>query len=215
VSEMRVGGSVRLKGPITFDRIDIGGSLHVDGDLTVNEELDVGGTVKVKGRIKARRVDIGGSLVVDGEVEIEELDVGGSARLEGGYIRDLDLAGTLKTGILRVERASLAGKIEGTIIGKEVVIEKKTKVKGRIIAEKLIVKKDSEIEHAVAVEAKIDRDVDIDVLECIRCEVGKKSWVGRLRYVEEYKAHNADIDKIEKITQLETNIENINSKPQT
>ncbi|NPA98067.1 MAG: hypothetical protein GXO43_01685 [Crenarchaeota archaeon] len=206
MSEMRVGGSVRLKGPITFDRIGIGGSLHVDGDLTVNEELDVGGKVRIRGRLKARRVDIGGSLTVDGEVEIEELDVGGSARLEGGYIRVLDLAGTLKTGTLRVEKASLAGKIEGTIIGKEVVIEKKTRVKGKIVAERLIVKKDSEIEHAVAVEAKIDRDVDIDMLECVRCVVGKKSWIGRLRYVEEYKAQDAEIDKIEKIEQLETNI---------
>ncbi len=43
MSELRVGGSVKLRGPVEFENIEIGGSLNVEGDLRVKGDFRLGG----------------------------------------------------------------------------------------------------------------------------------------------------------------------------
>ena len=197
MSEMRVGGAVSLAGPIEFENIDVGGSLKVKGDLTVRGNMKIGGSASIEGNLKAGRVKIGGSISVQGRIVAEELTIGGAGSVGEGVIGELLLGGSLKAGRLYVGKARISGRFTGVIIGKTVIVEKKSKVEGTVIAGNLVARRNSEIEEAYAVEAEVERGAEISKLHCVKCVLGKKSWIGLLRYKESYKDEGCDIDKIE------------------
>jgi len=197
LSEMRVGGAVSLAGPIEFENIDVGGSLKVKGDLTVRGSMKIGGSASIEGNLKAGRVKIGGSISVQGKIEAKELTIGGAGSVGEGVIGELLLGGSLKAGRLYVGKARISGKFTGVIVGKTVIVEKKSKVKGIIIAGNLVARRNSEIEEAYAVEAEVERGAEISKLHCVKCVLGKKSWIGLLRYKESYRDEGSDIDRVE------------------
>ena len=197
MSEMRVGGAVSLAGPIEFENIDVGGSLRVKGDLTVKGNMKIGGSASIDGNLKAGKVKIGGSIIVQGRIEAGELAIGGAGSVGEGVIGELLLGGSLKAGRLYVGRARISGRFTGVIVGKTVIVEKKSKVKGTVIAGNLVARRNSEIEEAYAVEAEVERGAEISKLHCVKCVLGRKSWIGLLRYKDSYKDEGCDIDKVE------------------
>ncbi len=197
MSEMKVGGSVHLKGNLEFKGIDIGGSLSVEGDLTVINELKAGGSVKIYGNLKADVVRLGGSLSVLGEVVAKEFQLSGSARIGKGVIKEINVGGSLKAEIVYAKDVRISGAFEGILVAKNVIVERKSKIRGSVISENLILKRRSEVDETYAIEAVIEREAEVSRLECIRCRLGKKSWVGLLRYRENFEDEGAEIDKFE------------------
>jgi cytoskeletal protein CcmA (bactofilin family) len=202
MSEMKVGGSVSLKGSLEFKGIDIGGSLSVDGDLTVREEFKAGGSVKISGDLNAGMIKLGGSLSVLGRVSAKELQLGGSARIGEGVIKELSVGGSLKADIVYAENARISGAFEGVLIAKNVIVERKSKIRGRVISENLLLKRKAEVDEAYAVEVVAEREAEVSRLECIRCRLGKKSWAGLLRYKENFEDEGAEIDKSERVEEI-------------
>ncbi|MEB3756219.1 MAG: hypothetical protein GSR79_05110 [Desulfurococcales archaeon] len=198
MSEMKVGGSVSLGGPIEFENIDVGGSLKVKGDLTVRGEFKIGGSANIEGSLKTRSGKIGGTIVVQGKLYASRFTIGGSGEIGEGVIGELIVGGSLKAGKLYVKEARISGNYTGVVIGKTIILEKKTKIKGTVIAEKLVAQKNSEIEEAYVIEAELERGVEVNKLHCVRCILGKKSWIGLLRYKDSYKDEGSEIDKAEK-----------------
>lgn len=202
LSELKVGGSVTLKGSIEFQNIDIGGSLKVDGDLNVKESISVSGSAKISGGMEAEKAEFNGSLDIKGSVKAKELIIRGSATIGDGIVQDLEVGGTLKANVVKANDAKISGSFKGIIIGKKVEIDKKSKVKGKIIAEDLIIKRNAEIDEAYAKNVFVEKNAEIDKLSCIRCEIRKDVWIGTLNYVESYEDEGGEIDKIEKVGKI-------------
>ncbi|MCE4615110.1 MAG: hypothetical protein F7B60_06255 [Desulfurococcales archaeon] len=199
MSEMKVGGSVSLGGPIEFENIDVGGSLKVKGDLTVRGEFKTGGSADIEGSLKTRSGKIGGTIVVQGKLNAREFTIGGSGKIGKGVIGELIVGGSLIAGRLYVGEARISGNYTGVIIGETVIVEKKTKIRGTVIAEKLVAKRNSEVEEAYVIEAELERGAEVNKLHCVKCILGKKSWVGLLRYKDSYEDEGSEIDGVEGI----------------
>ncbi|MCE4613159.1 MAG: polymer-forming cytoskeletal protein [Desulfurococcales archaeon] len=202
MSEMSVGGSVSLRGPVEFKSIDIGGSLKVEGDLLVSDDLRIGGSARIEGNLRAGRVKVGGSIRVSGRIEAGELTIGGSADFSEGIIGDLDVGGSISALEILVKNARIAGSARGLIIGDHVVVEKKSRIKGRIVARKLVVKREAEVEEAYAVEAMIEKKAEVDSLSCVACTLGNDAWIGLLRYKQSYEDRGANVEAIEKADEI-------------
>ena len=198
MSEMKVGGSVHLKGGLEFKGIDIGGSLSVEGNLIVKEELKAGGSVKSTGDLRAGVIRLGGSLSVLGEVIAKEFQLGGSARIGKGVMKEMSVEGSLKANMVYAENVRISGAFEGVLVAKNVIVERKSKVRGSIISENLVLKRRTEVDEAYAVEAVIEREAEVSRLECVKCRLGRKSWIGFLRYKEDFEDEGAEIDRSEK-----------------
>ncbi len=210
MSELRVGGSVNLKGHINFQNMDIGGTLKVEGDLEVSESIRVSGSTKISNKLKAKRAEFNGSLEVEGDLEVNELTIRGSGKIANGLVEELDVEGSLKANTVRTKEAKISGEFKGTLIGGSVEVDKKSKVKGRIVAKKLIVRRESKIDEAFVEEAYIERGAEISRLSCIRCTIGRGAWIGTLYYAEEYRDEGAEIDYMEKVDEIpELNENNI------
>ena len=202
MSELRVGGSVSLKGHAKFQNMDIGGTLKVEGDLEVNESIRVSGSTKISNKLKAERAEFNGSLEVEGDLEVDELAIRGSGKIVNGLVKELDVEGSLRANTVKVKEAKISGDFKGVLVGENVEIDRKSKVKGRVIAKKLIVRRNSEIDEAFVEEAYIERNAGISKLSCIRCTIGRETWIGTLNYVEEYRDEGAEIDYVEKVEEI-------------
>ncbi len=202
MSEMRVGGSVYLRGPCEFRAIDIGGSLRVDGDLLVERELRAGGSVRVEGSLRAGVVRVGGSLSVSGRLEAGEVHMGGSMRVGEGAAWRLEVGGSLEARVFYAGEARIGGSFTGVLVARRVVVGRKSRIRGTLVAEELVVGRDAEVEEAYAVEAELERGAEARVLGCIRCRLSRKAWVGRLLYVESFEDKGGEVDEAERVPAL-------------
>lgn len=117
---------LKVKESLQCNRVEIGGSLEVEGDLTA-EHIGSGGSVSVQGNLKAKSLEVGGSLDLRGSVELEKLSVGRSnAKVGGGTILDIEAGGTFEsTGQLRFEKMAVGGsmvRIKGVAKGKSISV---------------------------------------------------------------------------------------------
>ncbi|MEB3806845.1 MAG: polymer-forming cytoskeletal protein [Desulfurococcales archaeon] len=202
MSEIKAAGSIKLKGPIEFNNLDIGGSLKVEGDLTVNGEFRSGGSVVVDGNLTVNRMKSGGSVKISGTLIANELAAGGSISMATGVVRELDVGGSLTADTVYADRARISGTFKGVLIARSVVVEKKSKIKGRVIAGRLLLKRKTEVDEAYAVELEAEREAEVGKLACVKCLLGRGVWVGLLLYKESYEADKAEIDRVEKVEEI-------------
>jgi cytoskeletal protein CcmA (bactofilin family) len=203
VSELKVGGSVKLRGPISFRVLDVAGSLSIEGDVEVEEDFKVSGSGKVKGRLKAKSIRAAGSLDVEGEVVAEEIDFSGSMKASAIKTGSLSVSGSLKSGMIEAREAEIHGSVKGDIRAVSVIIGKKSKVRGTIVADRVVVERRAEVERIIAREVVIEKDAEADYVEAEKAIVKRGAYVGELRYVKEYVAEEgAEIDRVTRIERL-------------
>jgi cytoskeletal protein CcmA (bactofilin family) len=104
-------------------RVEHGGTLKVNGDLTVHKLLDVTHSIDVAGLVKAGEIDVGGRiysnaiecegrirvggfLVVKQSLEAKSVDVGGTAEAGEVRLQDLNVG-----GVAKVAGGAILGKI--------------------------------------------------------------------------------------------------------
>jgi cytoskeletal protein CcmA (bactofilin family) len=127
-----VSKGVYLEGGATLDcnleceslQVEHGGTLTVNGDLTVHKlldvvhsinssglikagEIDVGGKIRVKSIVCEGRIRVGGVLEVERDLEAKLVDVGGKSTIGGKVkLQDLEVG-----GLAVVNGGSISGKI--------------------------------------------------------------------------------------------------------
>ena len=92
-------GIIRVNGNLTVqDDIDVEEALYTRGNVKANN-VDVGGRLSVGISLETRCADVGGSLEVQSSVEADSIDVGGSFQVLGGVkLKDLDVGGSADVG---------------------------------------------------------------------------------------------------------------------
>jgi len=205
IEELKVGGSIKLKGPLKAGVVKIGGSLKVDGDLDV-DSLDVGGSCKISGNLKAREVVVGGAISIDGNALVEQLfRVGGSADITGDLeAGEVDVGGSLKSRIVKSKIFRLSGgaRVE-RVIAEDVEIGRDSEVYGVIIGCRVVIRKKAEVEEVIGYDVKVERDAEIDRLEAYRVVVEDGAQVDELLYVEKAEiGEDAEVKKLVKAEKL-------------
>ena len=94
--QLDVGGSFRAESDTEIDEIDVGGSVNVDGK-TKSKSISVGGSFKGYGHVEASIIDVGGTVRIDAKVDLDEIDVGGSVRLSGGSVKTVKVGGSFRS----------------------------------------------------------------------------------------------------------------------
>ncbi len=203
VSELRVGGSVRLKGPVELDVVDVAGSLTVESDLRVHDELRVSGSARIRGRLRAGSVAVSGSMSVDGDVEAHDIVVNGSFKASSLRGDSVTVNGSISIGRLEAREVEVNGSIRGEVRAVRVRLGRKSKARGKIVAHTVIVERDAEAETVIAHEAIVGRDAHIDYLEARRARIRRGAEVEMLRYIESYETEeDAEIGVAEKVDSL-------------
>jgi cytoskeletal protein CcmA (bactofilin family) len=80
-----VDRGLRVAGPATADRFEVGGVLEGGQTLTART-ISVGGKFRLAGKLEAQDVEVGGSVELH-DVSIDRLEVGGLIRIGGGEVR--------------------------------------------------------------------------------------------------------------------------------
>jgi len=190
VEELRVSGSVKLRGPLKLGTVSVSGSLSVEGDVEA-EVLEVSGSARISGNLRSREVRASGSLSVKGSTETAELRISGSGEISGhvktgilevsGSLRALDVeaSGARIDGAARVERLS----------GKKVFIGKDSEVSGLVVGCYVEVGRDAEVERVVGDSVVVRRGAEVDYIEARSVVVERGAEVEDLRYIEKAEIH--------------------------
>ena len=209
IEELRVSGSIKLRGPLKIISASITGSLAVDGEVKV-DRLSISGSAKIDGRLVGDEVKVSGSMSVKASIEASELRVSGSLdvaeRIKASF---LEVSGSLKTSFIEANEALLSGKILAEkITGRKIIVGKKSEVKGTIIGCEVEVDKEAEVERVVSDKVFIRKNAEVNYVEANHVVIERKAEVGELLYVREAVIHeDAKVYSKRKVETLSEKIE--------
>ena len=121
--------------------IDVGGTLRVDGDLDLTDELDIGGKAYIEGTLKSRRVDVGGKIE--------------AYRVEASEIRTNTLI-TQKGATADYIEIGRRGEVEGPLVAKRVTVRNRARVED-IYAEVVELRRGCRVNNVYAARVDVER----------------------------------------------------------
>lgn len=213
IEELRVGGSVSLRGPIKLGIVDVAGSLRIDGDAEARE-FKISGSGRITGTLKSQHVEVSGSLDIEEDVHSGEIRVAGSVRVKGDiHCERIEVSGFIRANI--IEAIIEAGEINiaGDIavikaVAKSIVLSRKTRARGIFTGCKIEIGRDAEVDKVIGEEVMVKRNAEVNYIEAHSVIIEDGAEVSTLKYVEKADiSKDAKVGHIEKIEKVSLGIE--------
>lgn len=208
VEELRVSGSVKLRGPLKLGSADVSGSLSIEGDVEVGV-LEVSGSARISGNLIGREIRTSGSFNVKGTLEAAELRVSGSVEVsERVKVGVLDVSGSMRARDVVVSEARVDGGVRvGRLTGKKIVFGKDSEVSGLVVGCEVEIGRNAEVERVIGDRVIIRRGAEVGYVEANSVLVERGAEVEELRYVKDAEVYEgAQIHSKTRISELSEKI---------
>ncbi|HYA21747.1 MAG TPA: hypothetical protein VEG31_01015 [Thermoproteota archaeon] len=184
--KLDVGGIAKIAAGEGQGKIDVGGIFNVQGSLEF-DVLNVGGKVDIRGFVKGRHVEVGGQMDAGENATIEErLRVGGYAKVGGELnVGNVEVGGSLAAKVCLAEGVAVGGEIrtEKGTKAKRFEIGRGGEVKGPIVADEVKIGRGAEVEDVYAGKLEMEADSSANNVYAHEARLGPDSRVsGELLY---------------------------------
>jgi len=121
---------------------------------------------------------------------------------------EVEMFGSLKTSKIHAKLAHLEGSVKAEeIVAEQVYIGRRSKVIGTIIGREVKVDKEAEVEVIIGDEVKIGKKAEAELIEGRIVRIERDAEIGEVRYIEEAEIdEQAEVGKLIKIEQLSREI---------